>query len=481
MMHLKRGLKSMFSEAKLIKPRVELPLDRDFRPSVLYNHAFLEAVHRSGKEEPLGIAIERYNGITSVFRTSVFSEQFKMIKTNQYYVERLVKTLLWMWGGWKVTIGGSRKVGHHIENEYSPRGKRAFDAEFMGYIYEKPFTVEKVDFNNLPQPKEETVHLSRHLDGCRIGFDAGASDRKVAAVINGKVVFSEEVVWNPKAQSDSNYHFNEIMSALRTAASHMPKVDAIGVSAAGIYINNRVRAASLFRGIPKEIFGKKVANLFLEIKEDWGGIPLEVIHDGDVAALAGAMSLIDTRVLGIALGSSEAGGYIDGQGNITGWLNELAFVPVDFYPNAPIDEWSNDSGCGAQYYSQESVARLAPKAGIALEEKQTSAQKLKYVQTLLSEGHEDTKKIFETIGCYMGYGIAYYADFYDIKHVLLMGRVTSGEGGNIILRKAEEVLKVEFPDLAARIRIHLPDESDRRVGQAITAASLPSKKQGKEE
>jgi hypothetical protein len=97
------------------------------------------------------------------------------------------------------------------------------------------------------------------------------------------------------------------------------------------------------------------------------------------------------------------------------------------------------------------------------------------------KGMRKQKKIFETIGCYIGYGIAYYADFYDIKHVLLMGRVTSGEGGNIILRKAEEVFKVEFPELAAHIRIHLPDESDRRVGQAIAAASLPYKKQGKEE
>jgi len=168
--------------------------------------------------------------------------------------------------------------------------------------------------------------------------------------------------------------------------------------------------------------------------------------------------------------------YIDGEGFIKGWLNELAFVPVDLSPYAPIDEWSGDFGCGSQYFSQEAVVRLALKAGIVLDEKQTSAEKLKHVQRLMSEGHGGAKKIFETVGCYMGYGIAYYADFYDIKHVLIMGRVTSGEGGNIILRKAEEVLRVEFPDLAARIKVHLPDESSRRVGQAIAAASLPALK-----
>jgi len=460
----------------LVEPSAKPPLDEGFQPAVLCSHAFLDAVRRSGKEEPLGIAIERNDGLTSVFRTIVFAQECGMAEANLPYVERLVKTLLWVWGGWKVTIGGARSVGRHIEKEYSQEGKRAFDAEFLGGVYEKPFTVEAIDFGRLPEPKEGKVLLGRHLDGCRIGFDAGASDRKVAAVIEGEAVFSEEVVWNPKSQGDPKYHFGEISSALRSAASHMPRVDAIGVSAAGIYINNRVRVASLFRGVSKELFEKKVIGLFLEIKSEWGDIPLEVANDGDVTALAGAMSLNDTNVLGIALGSSEAGGYIDGQGNITGWLNELAFVPVDLNPKAPVDEWSGDRGCGSQYFSQEAVVRLASVAGIDLDERQTSAEKLKYVQGLVARGDERARKVFETIGCYMGYGIAYYADFYDIRHVLILGRVTSGEGGNIILGKAEQVLKSEFPGLAARMKIHLPGESERRVGQAIAAASLPALK-----
>jgi len=458
----------------LAEPKVKPPLDKDFQPIVLRDRAFLHAVRRADKEEPLGIAAERNNGLTSVFRTVVFPERSEMASANLSYVERFVKTLLWVWGGWRVVIGGSKTIGRHIKEEYSPRGKRAFDAEFMGGVYEKPFTVEAVDYADLPQPQEESIPLGRHLEGCRIGFDAGASDRKVAAIVDGEAVFSEEAVWNPKAQKDPQYHFDEIMAALRAAASHMPRVDAIGVSAAGIYINNRVRVASLFRGVPRELFEKRVTNLFLDIRKAWGGIPLEVVHDGDVAALAGAMGLNDTNVLGVALGSSQAGGYIDGKGNITGWLNELAFVPVDLNPHAPVDEWSGDRGTGVHYFSQEAVIRLASAAGIVLDEKQTSAEKLKHVQELMSQGQEGARKIFETIGCYMGYSIAYYADFYDVKHVLILGRVTSGEGGDIIREKAEEVLQTEFPELAGRIRLHLPDESSRRVGQAIAAASLPA-------
>jgi predicted NBD/HSP70 family sugar kinase len=464
---------NMQTNTSPVRPRITPPLDKDFRPTVLHNHSFLDVVHESGREEPLGIAIERNDGMNSVFKTIIFDEDCEESKANLAHAERLVKTLLWQWGGWKVIVGGPKYVGEHLQNEYSQRGKRSFDAEFMSNVYEKPFTVEVVDFDDLPQHKEKKVHIGGHLDGCRIGFDAGASDRKVVAVIEGEVVFSEEVIWDPKSQRNPQYHFDEIMNALRTAAAHMPKVDAIGVSAAGIYIDNQVRVSSLFRGVRDELYENGVKNLFLDIQEKWEKTSLEVINDGDVTALAGAMTLNKTGILGIALGSSEAGGYIDRNGNITGWLNELAFVPVDSNPWAAIDEWSGDRGCGAQYFSQEAVVRLAPVSGIILDEKQTSAEKLKHVQRLLSNGDERGIRIFETIGCYVGYGIAHYADFYDINHILILGRVTSGDGGNIILSKVEEVLRLEFPDLAADIEVHLPDESQRRVGQAIAAASLP--------
>jgi predicted NBD/HSP70 family sugar kinase len=257
------------------------------------------------------------------------------------------------------------------------------------------------------------------------------------------------------------------------AAAHMPRVDAIGVSSAGIYIDNRVRVASLFRGIPKDRFEAEIAPLFIRIGKEWG-VPLEVANDGDVTALAGSMNLNTNGVLGIALGSSEAGGYVTPEGNITGWLNELAFVPIDFSPHAPVDEWSGDRGCGVQYFSQEAVIRLAPKAGIEIDPSlATPAEKLKVVQELHAKGDERARLIFETIGVYMGYGVAYYADFYDINQLLILGRVTSGEGGPIILNGAQEVLKTEFPELAAKVKMDLPDEMARRVGQAVAAASLP--------
>jgi len=203
-------------------------------------------------------------------------------------------------------------------------------------------------------------------------------------------------------------------------------------------------------------------------------VPLEVVNDGDVTALAGAMSLEDTGVLGIALGSSEAGGYVDAAGTITGWLNELAFAPVDYNPHAMADEWSGDTGVGALYFSQQSVFRLAPKVGIEPPEDATKAEKLRHVQDRLEAGHEGAARIWQSIGVYLGYTVAHYADFYELKHVLILGRVTSGRGGPLILEGAKAVLAAEFPEIAARVNIQLPDEKSRRVGQSIAAASLPA-------
>jgi len=456
----------------LIKPRVLPPLDDSFMPAVLWNHNFQFNVRNSGGGIPLTIALKRGDILIKVFKTQVFPPQAKYASLNYFYLERLVKTLLWIYGGPKIIIVGPQEIGEYIKRLYSQKGKRFFDANFMSNIYEKPFSIVACSAEQVVPVKEKSIPLNRQLKGCRIGFDLGASDRKVSAVIDGKVVFSEEVVWNPGVQTNPNYHYHEIMSMLHRAAARMPRIDAIGGSSAGVYINNRVMAASIFRGISPDLFEKRVKNIFLDIQKEWD-VPFKVINDGEVTALAGSMSLKVNAVLGVAMGSSEAGGYVDRKGNITTQLNELAFVPIDFNEQAPIDVWSKDYGCGVQYLSQVAVIRLAERAGIIFSEKQTPAEKLKFVQKLLAKGDSKVVKIFETIGVYLGYAIAHYADFYDLEHILILGRVTSGEGGPIILQKAIQVLQEEFVELFNKISIHLPDESIRRVGQSIAAASLP--------
>jgi len=461
----------MARRLNLVLPRVIPPLDPDFRPAVLANRAFRKDAIEVGI--PVVIGLERSNGDFGSYKTVVFPEDHPRAQEDLYYIERIVKFLLWQRGGWKIYIGGPRFIGDYIRKLYSPEGERKFDYTFMGeQVYEKTFQVVSCEPAEVPFEREAGKKLGRHLDGYRIGFDLGASDRKVSAVVNGEPIFSEEVIWEPRKNSDPEYHYREVMAALKTAASKLPRVDAIGGSSAGIYIDNRPMVASLFRAVPKERYGE-IKTMFLRIRDELG-VPLEVINDGDVTALAGSMSLEDNAILGIALGSSEATGYVDANGQILGWLNEMAFAPVDFSPTAPTDEWSGDRGAGALYFSQQCVFRLAPKAGIAIPDGITDAEKLKFVQVKLENGHPGAFQIWQSMGVYLGYGLAQYADFYNIKHVLILGRCTSGRGGDLILEGADRVLKSEFPDLSSRINVQLPDEKSRRVGQSIAAASLPA-------
>jgi hypothetical protein len=361
-------------------PKLRPPLDPDFLPPALWNRAYRAAVKASGGPS-LAMALERGDGSVSRFHTSVLPHHGDHLALNhrhlerllkflpredeatRRYTERLVKFLLWQKGGHRVLIGGDPEiaapVAAYLRSVYAPDGPRAFDHHFLGeQIYGHPLTIQSATLDSLPPERETTAPLGRHFDGCRIGFDLGASDRKCAALADGIVVFSEEVPWNPGVQSDPRYHFDGVDDSLRRAAAKLPRVDAIGGSAAGVYVANEVRAGSLYRSVPPALFESRIRRLFFDLEKHWGGIPFEVVNDGEVTALAGSMALNDNAVLGIAMGSSLASGFVTPQGSITTWLNELAFVPVDYRENAPTDEWSGDAGVGVQYFSQQAVARL---------------------------------------------------------------------------------------------------------------------------
>lgn len=447
-----------------VSPKNIPVLDEGFVPLGLFFKNY-----QAGASKPVCIAVERSGGQIGTYETKIYGTP-DMAQTDAYYIDRLVKFLLWSWGGFKVSICGDDAVAQAIAKAYTPEGTRAFDQEFMERVYETKFIVESLPYDKKPQACSKAEAVGRHMDGCRIGFDAGGSDRKVSAVIDGVPVYSEEVVWFPKTNPDPDYHYQGIVDAFKTAASKMPRVDAIGISSAGVYVDNKCMVASLFLKVSKEDFDAKVKNIYTRAAKEIGDVPVVVANDGDVTALAGAMGLGDNGVLGIAMGTSEAVGYVDMDGNITGWLNELAFAPVDAQPSAMVDEWSGDIGCGVKYFSQDGVIKLAAHAGITLTG-ESPAEKLKEVQTLMEQGDERAAKIYESIGVYLAHTLALYAMFYDIRHVLMLGRVTSGKGGDILMDTAARVLKEEYP--AISFVPETPDEKTRRVGQSVAAASLP--------
>jgi predicted NBD/HSP70 family sugar kinase len=462
---------SMLKVAPLIPPL----LDPGFVPAVLWNRSYRAITAADSGARTLIIVLERPDGGVSRFETRVLAADHPAAALTFRYAERLLKFMLWQKGGYRVRVAGAHEIAAYLAVVYGPTGARAFDHGFMGgKVYGRHFSVQSSNANELPEEHDIGLPLGRHLEGCRIGFDLGGSDRKAAAVIDGKVVFSEETPWAPYFQGDPAYHIEGIHESLTRAAAHLPRVDAIGGSAAGVYVNNEVRVASLFRGIPHDLFEHDVRRLFFTLQRRWGGVPFVVANDGEVAALAASMALGDNGVLGISMGTSQAAGYVKPGGDITPWLNELAFAPVDFRADAPADEWSGDAGCGVQYFSQQAVSRLAGQAGFEFHSEMPPQERLVAVQSAMAEGDPRAEKVYDTVGTYLGYSVAHYADHYDLRHVLVTGRVTTGVGGERMLMRAREVLAAEFPAVSSRTRISVADEKDKRHGQAIAAASLPS-------
>ena len=453
-------------------------LDPEFIPLGPWMKAYLK-----NAEKPVSIAVERDKGKITVRSAKIYGTP-EMAQADYRFIERYVKFLLWSIGGFRVYILGASEIAKQLQKEFvyfengeGENGKRWFDVQFMSDVFENGFEiVDCASEAEFPKENDASISVGGHMEGCRIGFDAGGSDRKVSAVIDGKTVYSEEVVWHPKTQADPQYHYDEIVKAFQTAASKMPRVDGIGVSSAGVFIGNAPMVSSLFIKVPREKEIRKLVHTVFDRAAAAigdGNVPIVVANDGDVTALAGAMGLGATAVMGMAMGTSEAVGYVDRKGNVLGWFNELAFAPVDLSEHAMMDEWSYDIGVGCKYFSQDAVIKLAPAAGIELDEGLTPAEKLKVVQDLMENDDPRAKKIYESIGVYLGHTMQLYSMFYDVEHMIVLGRVMSGKGGDTILAECKRVMAEEYPELAKKMVVMLPDEKTRRVGQAVAAASLP--------
>ena len=413
-------------------------LDPAFIPFGVWRREYEKEASR-----PFALAVERDHGAVSVFETKLRGEDFA--EANYRYIERFVKLLLWSAGGLRVWLCGDDALAKRLRAEYCPEGRRAFDVGFMQDVFEVPFEIVVCDWAHLPKPNEKPIRVGGHTNGCRIGFDAGGSDRKVSAVIDGQTVYSEEVVWHPKTSEDLSYQYDGIVSAFKTAASKLPRVDGIGVSSAGTFVGNSPMVSSLFLKIPRAQ-REQVKSIYDRAAKEIGDVPIVVANDGDVTALAGAMSLQDGCVMGLAMGTSEA---------------------------AAVDEWSGDRGVGCKYFSQDAVIKLATAASIALDGGLSPAEKLKAVQALAEGGDERAKDIFRTIGAYLAHTVPLYEMTYDIRHLIVLGRVASGVGGELIVGECCRILREEYPALAQKVQVMLPDEKFRRVGQSMAAASLP--------
>jgi len=345
----------------------------------------------------------------------------------------------------------------------------------------------------LPEAKDTPQVCGKDANGCRLAFDLGKSDIKVVAVQDNEVKYSKETEWDV-TNPDPDYHFKAIIDAMKIGKDALPKIDAIGGSATGtVSGNNEATWCDIFPNVPPDVYKEKVVDIFIRIaKELAGDVPLKVINDGEVTALAAVQKIKAGKVLGISMGISEGGGYANADGNLMGWINELCYIRLDLNPMAPSDPWTKGahSGISHMYLGQRGATKLASAGGIEGPEDQiypnpamctirheNHAQCLKLIQEAMKTPAKEPRArlIYETVGVYLGYGLAQYTEFYEIDHIMILGRVSKGAGGDIMLAKAKEVLETEFPDLPP-IQFHTADDHFKAVGQCIAAAALPEVK-----
>ncbi len=447
-------------------------LDPNYLPIIAFEHRYRQRAQAAGQLLDCVLILEK--SPQQLARQQILiSLAPELREQTQLYLNRFIKTMLWLYGGYRLYCNLPEHWVNDLQHSFSATGKQKFDAEFIVEgIFERPFKIVRCETEQMPAPSTESSTIGGNSGGLRLGFDVGGSDKKIAAIAENKVLFTESIIWDPYPQSDLNWHRREMKELFELGAGKLPgPVAAVGGSAPGIIMDSQVQVGSLFRGLSdpvqraesRTVFGQVVRQLF-------GKVPFCLANDGDVTALAGAMILDKNNLLGIALGTSEAAGYANAQGSINSWFSELAFVPVDLGPDKSQDEWSRDWGTGAEYFSQQAVIRLAPRAGINIPSELPKPGKLALVQEKLREGHRGAADIFRSIGCYLGYALPWYQRFYGMENVLLLGRVLKGEGGDLILKEARQVLADDFPQ--SKLELYSLSGEEILHGQAMAAASL---------
>lgn len=445
-----------------------LPLDPDFIPAAVFLNDYQDFVLKSPHKSILQIDIYRKNVL---LHTACIPICIEWERSHHFFVcERVFKTCLWMVGGDAFFVDGCPGLSDFLANKYSLTGDRKFDADLIGQksLHRSFEFLQKKLIYSPSKP-----HLQKfYVDGQRIGLDLGGSDIKFVAIKDGVILHAEEISWNPYPQTDPQWHLQKILAALQKAAQFLSKVDSIGISMPGILIDEVIQISALFQGLTYEDFLQYIQQLRSFLQFYWPHVPIHMCNDGDAAALFGSYEYQSKRLLALSLGTSVAGGFVSSNLQILGWFNELAFIPIDFSPHAVQEPWSADRGCAASYLSQQGVFRLAMRENL-ISPYCENTQKLEWIQEQFLNENPKAITVFETLGIYLGYTIAYLAKWYQMDSILLLGRVCSKQSGQFLTDVAQKVLHKEFSHISETLQWKIPKkESQKRMSQAIAAAYL---------
>jgi len=481
----------------LTRPKIPAPLDPNFAPVVLGKRNYLAAACLC--KDKLDWALPRADGCAR-YTLPVFPDGTDDAEASVYLAGVLIQEMIWRCSASELQLSGPPGICAKLKAAFSVGGDYEFEVTSMPNVCGTPGSVFQTKIvaspADMPAAKDTPQVCGKEANGNRLAFDLGKSDIKTVAVKDGVVLDSAETEWDV-TNPDPQYHFDAIVAAMRKTiknaeAKGFGKIQAVGGSATGtVSGDNGATWCDIFPNVPPDVYKEKVVDIFKRIaKEVAGDVPLKVINDGEVTALAAVQKLGGKgNVLGISMGSSEGGGYANADGNLMGWINELCYIRLDLNPEAPIDPWTKGAHTGIShlYLGQRGATKLAAKAGVDVPENlvyphpdmctirhENHAQCLKMIQAGMKDPakQETVKQLYETVGVYLGYGLAQYCEFYPIEHIMILGRVSKGDGGDIMMATAKKVLEAEFPYLP-NIQFHTADDHFKAVGQCIAAAALP--------
>jgi len=478
----------------IVKPKVEAPLDPGFAPVVLAKRAYKEAAKDCA--DTLEIALPRADGCAR-YSLKVFPDGSPEAEASVAIACVMIQELIWQRSAASLQLVGPAGICDQIKAAFAVGGAFEFEATSMPRVNGTPGKPFEVTIGgDLPEAKDTPQVCGKEANGNRLAFDLGKSDIKTVAVKDGEVLDSAETEWDV-TNPDPQYHYDAITAAMRKTienakAKGFGDIQAVGGSATGtVSGDNEATWCDIFPNVPQDVYAEKVVDIFKRIAKDVAGdVPLKVINDGEVTALAAVQKTGSGNVMGISMGSSEGAGYANGDGNLMGWINELCYVKLDMNPEAPTDPWTKGAhrGMSHMYLGQRGATKLAAKAGVKVPDNyvyphadmctikhEDHAQCLKLIQKAMADPEQEpeVRKLYETVGVYLGYGLAQYTEFYKIDNVMILGRVSKGSGGDLMLATAKKVLETEFPEIPP-ITFHTADDHFKAVGQCIAAAALPT-------
>lgn len=446
-------------------------------PITEWHRRYRSAAPGSGR---FAVRFERPDRASLCFRTGlVGSASPELVR----YVRTYVHNRLWAAGARRVVVDCGPDLFAALKSCFDPGGQYYHQAEMMSRVYRGPFEIVRGPVVDRSDEGSGVPAQGDPKRGRHIGVDLGGSDVKVVAMRDGELLHHEKMDWRPRGMMRGRQVLDvvEDMVGRALSAARLGRIDGIGLSTAGIVVGNRVVVSGIFSGLAAEEFDGWVAPMGAKLSRAFGGAPTQVAHDGDMTPLWAYVHMGIKRVLGLSLGTGLGAGFVDEHGQVSGMLCEVGKTILDMDAEAPEHIYNKTRGAALHYCSQNAVFRLAEGAGIALDHVDMLAEKLRRVQALVDSGDRSATAVFEAVGRDLAVAVAEFHDYFHMAHVVLVGRVTAGRGGEILLASADAALKRDFPEVADEVRLHVPDSPagiDRNTfsefAQAMAAAYVSS-------